>query len=97
MTILFTKRGRVLAAISFIVLLSVFRASAQNGSTYFYPGNLVVSRSVYDNNPDNIQVGTILPPNCTTGCATEWQTGLTPSYGTTIRPIPVSASPLRSF
>ncbi len=33
------------------------------------PGNLVVSRSVYDNNPNNVQVGQILPPNCqiTTG------------------------------
>jgi hypothetical protein len=74
MTTLFTKRVRALAVmfavISFIALLSVFSASAQNGSAYFYPGNLVVSRSVYDNNPNNIQVGTILPPNCTTGCAT---------------------------
>jgi hypothetical protein len=74
MTTLFTKGVRALAVmpaiISSIALLSVFSASAQNGSAYFYPGNLVVSRSVYDNNPNNIQVGTILPPNCTTGCAT---------------------------
>ena len=37
-----------------------------------YPGNLVVSRTVYDNNPQNIAVGTILPPNCastTGGCS----------------------------
>ena len=36
------------------------------------PGNLVVSRSVYDNNPNNVKVGQILPPNCarhTGGCA----------------------------
>jgi len=33
-------------------------------SNYFTPGNLVVSRSVYDNNPNNVQVGQILPPNC---------------------------------
>ncbi len=31
---------------------------------FFFPGNLVVSRSVYDNNPNNVQVGEILPPNC---------------------------------
>src|SRR4029077_20915937 len=31
---------------------------------YFFPGNLVVSRSVYDNNPNNVAVGTTLPPNC---------------------------------
>jgi hypothetical protein len=38
---------------------------AQGGSDYFQPGNLVVSRSVYDNNPNNIVVGvTALPPNC---------------------------------
>jgi hypothetical protein len=32
---------------------------------HFYPGNLVVSRSVYNNNPNNIKVGALLPPNCT--------------------------------
>ena len=41
----------------------------------FYPGNLVVSRSVYDINAtpsDILTVGTILPPNCaatTAGCS----------------------------
>jgi hypothetical protein len=35
---------------------------------FFLPGNLVVSRSVYDNNPANIQVGMLLPPNCVSGC-----------------------------
>ncbi len=43
-----------------------------NGNHAFYPGNLVVSRSVYDNNPANVKVGTILPPNCastTGGCS----------------------------
>ncbi len=47
-------------------------AAAQNGSTYFSPGNLVISRSVYDNNPNNVKVGQILPPNCAAtqgGCA----------------------------
>ena len=39
---------------------------------FFWPGNLVVSRSVYDSNPNNVQLGAILPPNCTSttgGCA----------------------------
>ena len=31
---------------------------------HFFAGNLVVSRSVYDNNANNIKVGTQLPPNC---------------------------------
>jgi hypothetical protein len=39
---------------------------------FFLPGNLVVSRTVYDNNPNNLAVGTILPPGCestTGGCS----------------------------
>src|SRR5580698_6586480 len=38
----------------------------------FLPGNLVVSRSVYDNLASNVTVGAILPPNCastTGGCS----------------------------
>ena len=38
---------------------------------FFVPGNLVVSRSVYDNQAGNVVVGTVLPPNCaatTGGC-----------------------------
>jgi hypothetical protein len=31
---------------------------------FFLPGNLVVSRTVYDNKPNNMAVGTILPPGC---------------------------------
>jgi hypothetical protein len=39
---------------------------------FFFPDNLVVTRSVYDNNPKNVVVGTVLPPNCaatTGGCS----------------------------
>src|ERR1700761_2191407 len=38
-----------------------------------YPNNLVVSRSVYDNNANNVTIGEMLPPNCdltTAGCPT---------------------------
>lgn len=38
----------------------------------FYPGNLVLSRSVYDNKASNVTVGEILPPNCAStqgGCS----------------------------
>lgn len=35
-----------------------------NAGMYFYPGNLVVSRSVYDNKADNVKVGALLAPNC---------------------------------
>jgi hypothetical protein len=30
----------------------------------FHPGNLVVSRVIYDNNPTNVTIGMTLPPNC---------------------------------
>ena len=33
----------------------------------FYPGNLVVSRSVYDNRASNVTLGQQLPPGCTSG------------------------------
>jgi len=67
---------RAIAAISVSVLFAA-PAVAQNSKAdrdrfFFWPGNLVVSRSVYDNNPNNVQVGTILPPNCAStqgGCS----------------------------
>jgi hypothetical protein len=56
------------AAISLTALVVSVSAFAQepglNAGMYFYPGNLVVSRSVYDNNPNNVKVGALLPPNC---------------------------------
>jgi hypothetical protein len=57
-------RNTLIAVVSIAALAGVFTAYAQNGSAYFFPGNLVVSRSVYvDTN--NIHAGTtILPPNC---------------------------------
>jgi hypothetical protein len=59
------KRNRLRAlAVAVIVAATALTAAAQNGSTFFTPGNLVVSRSVYDNNPSNVQAGEILPPNC---------------------------------
>ena len=56
------------------IALATLSAGAQQRSehpeaSHFFPGNLVVSRSVYDNNPANVKVGTILPPNC---AATGW-------------------------
>ena len=37
---------------------------SQNRDFHFWPGNLVVSRSVYDNNASNVQVGQVLPLDC---------------------------------
>jgi len=66
-------RGQRLAlALSTTIVLGGFAMSAQSDSAYFTPGNLVISRSVYDNNPNNVTVGEALPPNCastTSGCS----------------------------
>jgi hypothetical protein len=47
----------------------------------FYPGNLVLSRSVYDNRATNVSVGEPLPPSCaasTGGCVTAVADGTFP-------------------
>src|SRR5580658_5519594 len=45
-------------------------AARPHPADFLLPGNLLVSRSVYVNNPDAIVAGqTVLPPGCTTGCA----------------------------
>jgi hypothetical protein len=60
------------AILSLSALAATLPALAEDGDhdhdhaagIHFFPGNLVVSRSVYDNNANNIAVGTQLPPNC---------------------------------
>ena len=72
-----TIRTLTQATIVLGIALSALSAGAQQrgdheGAAYFWPGNLVVSRSVYDNNPANVKVGTVLPPNCAStqgGCS----------------------------
>ena len=64
--------GRAVAILSAAAFASSLPAIAQehdDNSIHFFRGNLIVSRSVYDNNPSNIAIGTILPPLCTSGCA----------------------------
>jgi hypothetical protein len=64
------------AAISAAASLPAF---AQN--IIFTPGNLVVSRSVYTNNKNNVTIGQTLPPNCvvsTGSCVTATNNGLYP-------------------
>jgi hypothetical protein len=51
---------------------------AQNGSDYFSSGNLLVSRTVYDNQPGNVLVGQTLPPGCSTGCGSAVADGTYP-------------------
>jgi hypothetical protein len=60
-----------------VAVLSVCSASASaqfwgfGNNNRLEPNQLIISRSVYDNNPNNVTVGEILPPNCkytTGGC-----------------------------
>jgi hypothetical protein len=55
-------------------------ALADDDNANFKPGNLLVSRSVYDNNPKNVVAGTtLLPPNCVApNCATATDGGAYP-------------------
>jgi hypothetical protein len=44
----------------------------RRGDDTLLPGNLLVSRTVYSNNPGNVKVGEVLPPDCaatTGGCS----------------------------
>jgi hypothetical protein len=66
--------------ISLSVLAGGFAASAEDDDAQFRPGNLVVSRSVYDNNPSNVTVGQNLPVDCTAGnCVTALWNGAFPT------------------
>ncbi|HEY2541685.1 MAG TPA: hypothetical protein VGH92_01410, partial [Gaiellaceae bacterium] len=56
----------MLGAVGLIVgLIAITGSTASGGSDFFAPGNLVVSRSVYDGNSANVTVGQQLPPGCT--------------------------------
>jgi hypothetical protein len=64
-----------------LFLSSVIGASGaladDDGIFFFGPGNLLLSRSVYDNNPTNVIAGTTqLPPNCVApNCVTATDSG----------------------
>jgi hypothetical protein len=54
-------------------------ASAHAGGGYLRPGNLLVSGSDYKNDPGLLTPGvTVLPPGCTSGCATATNNGVYP-------------------
>src|ERR1700733_6792329 len=66
-----THKQYLIYKLTLILLSGFFCTSAfafDSNFFLFFPGNLVVSRSVYDNNPGNVQVGQVLPPNCASGC-----------------------------
>ena len=68
---LLRKRGRLFAAATLLavasiaaVVIVVFPTTAQGDSAYFYPGNLVVTRSLYVDTGSITAGVTVLPPNC---------------------------------
>lgn len=64
--------AKMLAAVALSATATSIAGAQDFGRIQFWPGNLVVSRSVYDNNPNNVKVGMILPPSCAStqgGCA----------------------------
>jgi len=62
------RRRHLVAALAVATLAAGVAASANDGlhahAFHFYPGNLVVSRSVYDDKASNVRIGEVLPPNC---------------------------------
>ena len=73
--------ARLVAAATFAALAVPANLAAQNfvGQPQLFPGNLVVSRSVYDNLAGNVTVGETLPPNCiANGCAQATNNGTYP-------------------
>jgi hypothetical protein len=67
------------AALIIFALGSGSVAFAQSGSAYFLPNNLLLSRVIYDNNPNNVVVGMQLPPGCApANCVTATANGSYP-------------------
>jgi len=62
------RRTPIAAALAITALAAAAMVYAddawQNHAFHFWPGNLVVSRSVYDNKAGNVAVGEVLPPSC---------------------------------
>ncbi len=56
-------------------LIAAQAASAAEAPT---PGNLLVSRVIYDNKASNVTVGQPLPPGCTSGCVSAVANGTYP-------------------
>jgi hypothetical protein len=75
-------RGLQLLGGIVVMVVALTMSSAANaspgGEHDFVPGNLLVSRSVYDGGPSTVQIGDVLPPGCLSGCATATANGTYP-------------------
>src|ERR1700736_5092058 len=82
---LFARSLMLQSSLVVVVLMSGLAggtvAFADDDDAGFRPGNLLVSRAVYDNNPNNVQAGvTQLPPNCVApACVTATDNGTYPN------------------
>jgi hypothetical protein len=73
-------RARLAVTLFLSSVVGATGAFADDDDINFRPGNLLVSRSVYDNNPANVVAGTtLLPPNCVApNCVTATDGGAYP-------------------
>src|ERR1700679_3971780 len=74
---------------------AVAQEQGLDAGVFFFPGNLVVSRSVYDNNANNVKVGALLAPNCAntatlsgTPCVAAISNGIYPFVFNNVMPDP---------
>src|SRR5215467_8891487 len=68
-------------AVTFLLSGAAGAPPAHADDLVLQPGHLLVSRSVYDNNPNNVTVGESLPPGCestSTECVTATHDGSYP-------------------
>src|ERR1700722_17384547 len=89
-----------IVTLSLSALAVTYPAIAQNqddahNHIRFFSGNLVVSRSVYDNNANNVKVGALLAPNCAntatlsgTPCVAAISNGIYPFVFNNVMPDP---------
>ncbi|HWW98408.1 MAG TPA: hypothetical protein VNY74_11950 [Edaphobacter sp.] len=54
----------ILSAAALTTSIPAIAQDHDDSHIHFFRGNLIVSRSVYDNNANNVKVGAQLPPNC---------------------------------
>src|ERR1700730_18978026 len=74
-------RSSLVAALAVSCLAGSQIARSDDDDGHLFPGNLLVSRSVYDNKASNVVAGTtLLPPNCVgSACAVATADGTYPT------------------
>ncbi len=72
-------RSGLAATVFFSGLAGGAVALADDDGPLLRPGNLLLSRVIYDNNPSTIAPGTALPPDCVSSCAVATNDGSYPN------------------